>query len=348
VRRYSALILIASVACSDARTDTAQCLVLEELNRFGSADAALSADSVDHSILGDIRGAVRSPAGEVLVLDRFAHHIVGFDRDGTVTRVIRGGRGEGPGEFMLPMHLTATDRGMAVIDYDLRRITEFDWSGDLLRVTRSETPAPWHLILIGDTAWITYSDLGLSTSPIFIRVDLPQESIIAGPSLESEDQAYGLTVGAWRTADATLLVSTARPGVWMEFAAGATLRRGSPLYPEDAPPITEQVAPRQYRVSQSQHTASGLAVIGDSLVVQGVFSLSRPFDWNDPPRRDEGTQAVAVFDRHGRHVATLPLPPSSRTRFMSADRNTGRLFVPVAEPYPQVIEYQLLECLAHG
>jgi len=87
------------------------------------------------------------------VLDRAAYRVVAFDSTGSA-RVVAGRFGEGPGEFDLPMHLAATDGGFSVLDHDLMRITEFDWSGRPVRMTRTTFPeAPSRHVIRNDTAW---------------------------------------------------------------------------------------------------------------------------------------------------------------------------------------------------
>jgi hypothetical protein len=141
-----------------------------------------------------------------------------------------------------------------------------------------------------------------------------------------------------------MLVNTGRPGVWMVYSNGTWLRRGKPRFPEDRPPLTEQTGPQQYRVTPAQHTAAGIATIGDSFVLQGIGSLPRAFDWNNPPRRDEFVSSLGLYLRNGEHLATFRLPPGVSTAFLTSDRETKRFFLPTTEPYPQAIEYALELC----
>lgn len=296
-------------------------------------------------VLGDIRGAVVSPRGELFVLDRYAHQVVVFDTAGTVRRVVRGGGGDGPGEFRLPMHIAQTQGGFSVVDYDLRRLTEFDWVGTLLRTVRLQTPAPWKHVVRGDTAWIAYSHPDSSAGPVFHRVDLVTAEVAAGPRLHPEDQPYGVSVGMALLADGRVLVNTARPGVWMEQHGEHTYRRGVPLYPHDRPPMTEEIGPRLSQVTPAQYTSSGLVVLADSIVLQGILSLARPFDWDDPPERDEYVRSLGVFRRDGSQVATVQLPPGALTQYMAADAARERVLLPFSDPFPHLREYRLAPCV---
>jgi hypothetical protein len=137
------------------------------------------------------------------------------------------------------------------------------------------------------------------------------------------------------------------PAFWGTYEVlcwGCWTRRGTPLFPEDRPPLTEQTAPNQFRVTPAQHTAGGIAAIGDSIVLQGISSLPRPFDWENPPRRDEFVSSLGIYRVDGEHLATLPLPQGVVIAFLDADQKTGRVFLPTREPGPQAIEYGLTEC----
>lgn len=155
---------------------------------------------------------------------------------------------------------------------------------------------------------------------------------------------FGTTIGLAFGADDEILATTARPGVWISSVAGKSFRRGSPLYPADPPPLEEQMGPRQTRVTPGRHTASGLGMIGNSIVLQGFYSYDEPFDWADPPGRDAGIYSLAVYTAEGDHLATLSLPDGVSTAFMKTEPGSGRVFLHSSDPFPQVVQYQLNEC----
>ena len=339
MQHLSFVLLLA--ACAEPSA-IAPCLDLAEVRRYGVMDDSES-DNAAPGVLGDIRGIVPGPNGDVFVLDRSAHRVVAFDSTGAA-RVGAGRSGEGPGEFRLPMHLASTARGFSVLDHDLKRITEFDWSGRLLHVTRLESlPPPWRHIVRNDTAWVAYNQ-NTSGDKLFDVVRLATGEVAAGRGLEPEDMPFGAGLGIAFTSNGELVVNTARPGVWMTQSGDSWTRRGTPRFPDDLPPREEQTGPLQSRVTPAQHTSSGLAVIGDSLILQGTFSYPRPFDWNDPPARDEGVLSLDVYRADGQHVTNLPIPLGAVTNVLTSDPVTGRIFLPVNQPYPQVVEYNLQKC----
>lgn len=76
--------------------------------------------------------------GRIYVTDRVAPFIRVFDTQGRALRGL-GGRGRGPGEFALPIHLgVRSNGGLEVYDMNLRRFTRFDSAGAVVQ-TRAIT-----------------------------------------------------------------------------------------------------------------------------------------------------------------------------------------------------------------
>lgn len=342
---YPVALLLLS-ACSESGS-TFTCLSLEEVRRLGHAElqvAGLDERAVDAGggVLGRIRGSVPGKDGHTYVLDRYSQKVVVFDSSNNVVRVIFGGDGSGPGEFRLPIHLARTDSGVSVLDYDLRRITEFSTDGQMLRIASIDAPNPYRHLVRGDTVWVTHPAESPG-EPAFYRAVLGG-AVQEGPPLSLEDQPFGTAFGAAFGGRGNLYVTTRRPGVWMVLDEGRWLRRGSPLYPNVTPPVVEQVDARNTRVTPSQRVAFEIGVIGDSLVIQATSSLSRPFDWDDPPGRDETVYALEVFSTSGKHVTTLQLPPGVVPSQMYVGRESGRILLQRSDPFPQVVEYRLTPC----
>lgn len=334
-------------ACSEPR-NIAACISLQEIRRLGHADLVATglderAANAGGGVLGNIRGAVPGADGLTYVLDRYSHKIVVFDSSNKVVRVILGGEGSGPGEFRLPIHLTRTVSGVSVLDYDLRRVTEFSPDGQVLRLTTIDAPNPYRHLVRGDTVWVTHPTEEPG-APAFYRVTLGAEDVEEGLPLSLEDQPFGTAVGAALGGSGALYVTTKRPGVWMVLEKGEWLRRGSPLYPDIMPPVVERADARNIRVAPSQRGAFEIGVIGDSLVVQASYSYARPFDWNDPLRPDEISYALDAFSVEGEHLTTLELPPEVVASQMYVGSESGRILLQRLDPFPQVVEYRLTSC----
>jgi hypothetical protein len=147
-------------------------------------------------VLGDVRGVALGPDGLVVVLDRSWQKVVWFRPDGSVQNVSLGGSGEGPGEFGIPIHMIATGRGISVLDYQLRRITHFDWVGNPASTVTVGAGRPFRHLARGDTLWLASGPAGPSSDPmIYLMIGENSGRAVDGPFLEAEDQPFGNGLG---------------------------------------------------------------------------------------------------------------------------------------------------------
>jgi hypothetical protein len=340
--------MVVLAGCAGEPIAQASCLDLAEVNRFGHADVV--PDGLDQravnargGVLGDIRGVAVSPDGSVVVLDRAWQKVVSFGLDGSVERVVFGGEGEGPGEFKLPIDMARTETGVSVLDYELRRVTRFDWSGSLEGVIQVSAPRPFRHLAVGETLWVTPGGGGRSTGPVLYRLSGEGSLLDEGPAANPEDEDFGPGVGMAFAPDGAVLLTTARPGVWLAYDGGAWERRGTPLFPDDTPPVEEQVSERLIQVTPAQYAAVGIGTLGDSLVVQGIQAY--PNDYRESRlARDAVRYLLGVFSAAGGHRSTIDLPVGVDPGYLHVDQETGRLFLQATVPFPQVVEYQLQSC----
>ena len=130
-------------------------IILTEVQTFGAPDDSLESFPAGGPLLAQIAEAVESPDEAVYVLDAGFKKIAVFNKDGSVRRVILGGHGQGPREFLHPTSLTLDPRGrLAVFDYSQNRVTVFDTAGALL--TTITTRRARDILLFNDTIWGAY------------------------------------------------------------------------------------------------------------------------------------------------------------------------------------------------
>jgi len=108
-------------------------------------------------VFGEIASAVPTAGGGVAVLDIYGCDISFFDSSGTFVRSI-GGRGEGPGEFLLPIDFAILDDGrIAVIDLINRRIDILSQSGELLNsLETGYAMLPFKMSAAADSSFMIY------------------------------------------------------------------------------------------------------------------------------------------------------------------------------------------------
>jgi hypothetical protein len=98
---------------------------------------------------------IQAADSSLFVLDRAFQKIAVFRPSGAFDRVILGGRGEGPGEFRLPVAMTMLANGrLAVLDYDLARVNLYDSRAGHEGTLRVDLPAPLRLVAIGGNLWV--------------------------------------------------------------------------------------------------------------------------------------------------------------------------------------------------
>lgn len=317
---------------------------LREIQRYGDeelgpADSSALDRHFGAGILADVVGISVDSAGILSVLDRDWVKIVRFDPSGEFLGLVQWGRGEGPGEFMLPIHLTRGSNGhLSALDYELGRVTWFPEGFEPIVIPLNRRGLFEHLVL-GDTILVTRPHADASTRAFVTIFSAAGDSIGASPLLPEEDRAFGSSLSMTRGPNGTVLVSTQRPGVWMERFGGRWIRRGNPLFPEALPPHEDTVGALEIRVTPSQVSAAGIAATPDGTVVQGYMRYSRPYSWEDPPGRTEVERYLAFFEPDGHHLGSVRLPPGVQSVCLTANPATGNVYLCSTDPFPQVIEY---------
>jgi hypothetical protein len=317
---------------------------LREVQRFGDevlgpADSTALDRHFGAGILADVASIVVDSSGILTVLDRDWVKIVRFGPSGDFLGLVEGGRGEGPGEFMLPIHLTRRSDGhLSALDYELGRVTWFNEGSEPTVIPLNRGGFFEHLVL-GDTILLTRPNSNARRRAFVTIFSTAGDSIGASPLLPEEDRAFGAPRSMTGGPNGTVLVNTKRPGVWMERAGGRWNRRGTPLFPEALPPQEDSVSAREIRVTPSQVSSAGIAATPDGLVVQGFMRFPRPFSWDDPTSREEPEWYLAFFLPDGHHLGSVRLPPGVHSVCLIANPASGSLYLCSTDPFPQVIEY---------
>jgi hypothetical protein len=265
---------------------------------------------------------------------------VAFAPDGTVRRVIAGGEGEGPGEFGGPNDLALDGRGrLAVLDNELGRITLFSRDGGPAG-TMSLPGRRFRLAATGDTLWTTRlveADEAASLGDRWLPDGSPIDTL---PALPAADLGYGGGILLATCPDGRVLVRVDRPGVWFEYDAGRWTRRGAPVYPDAAPPIVERNGPMVSLIP-------GQALAGPVGCLPSGEVLQRYRRFVEPPAPDGDSLPAAeyflgLFARDGTPLARLPLDESRGLGAFEVSPVTGHLFLGLEDPYPVIVEYELV------
>ncbi len=108
-------------------------------------------------VFGEIASALPTPGGGVAVLDLYSCKISFFDSTGLFIRSI-GGKGEGPGEFLLPLDFVILEDGrIAVSDLVNRRIDILSEDGELLNsLETGNAMLPFKMSAVADSSFMIY------------------------------------------------------------------------------------------------------------------------------------------------------------------------------------------------
>ncbi len=108
-------------------------------------------------VFGEIASALPTQNGGVAVLDLYSCKISFFDSNGLFLRAI-GGKGEGPGEFLLPLDFAILDDGrVAVTDLVKRRIEILSEDGELLNsIETGNAILPFSMVAVADSSFMIY------------------------------------------------------------------------------------------------------------------------------------------------------------------------------------------------
>lgn len=108
-------------------------------------------------VFGEIASALPTAGGGVAVLDVYGCDISFFDSSGTFIRSI-GAKGEGPGEFLLPLDFAILEDGrIAVVDLVNRRIDILSEEGELLNsLETSGAMLPFKMSAVADSSFMIY------------------------------------------------------------------------------------------------------------------------------------------------------------------------------------------------
>lgn len=137
-------------------------LTVESVQTYGYADLS-DADTpltplereYAAGVLGNVADVAEGPDSMVYVADRDFQKIVVFSRDGAFDRLILGGYGEGPGEFIRIRSISVSDDGrLAALDEGLNRVSVFGADDELDVTFGVGAITPLQIAFVGDTIFV--------------------------------------------------------------------------------------------------------------------------------------------------------------------------------------------------
>ena len=305
---------------------------LEEVQTFGAP--GLDAQKTRARAGGDILVAIAAIAegrdGALYVLDQSYKKVVVFDPGGKLRRVVLGGHGQGPGEFMFPTAMDLTSDGrLAVFDYGLNRVTFFDSSGTFSHSVVTDRAKD--VVVTDDTIWgsgMPGRDHMVWAYPA--SGGARRWEIVVDRAHRSFDPT-GAVARLGRGAQRELLVADDRPGIWYTRTGGAFTRRGLELFPGARFAMLDGIA------------VPPASTIGIGTLEGGRIAIAYVKHTFPGTRQGRPTHAyfIGMFNAQGEVVGEIPLG-GKRVAVFATSRDGRFVYLPRSEPYPQVVKYRVV------
>lgn len=333
------LVLVAFTGCdrSSVRPELPEPSIrfaLEPVETYGSP----ALDSVSKGELGRINAVAVAPDSTLFVLDSDFKRISVFNASGEFRGTIQGGFGEGPGEFSLPIFLDLSDEGdLLVYDYRLGRVSRFETTGAFLS-SFIVTERAKEFRGIGSDVWFTHlpardsllwiSDYSGKTKRHLIPVTEADLNYLPNGIAPMLARSFG---------GSKVLVAATRPGIWYEVSpeTGAIVSRGQAMYPDFHYIIENSVAYNPGEIL-------GIGQLSDGRIV----TPRSAFDLSISPVELLGMY-LDVFEPEGAYLGSAKIPADWLYAFTVAPDGKS-LFLGLAEPYPHVGQYRLVESNAES
>ena len=218
-------------------------LSVEVVQTYGAADlsagSAITSLDTAHAadVLSNIADVAEGPDSTVYVADRDYQKVVVFQRDGTYDRVIVGGYGEGPGEFVRIRSISVSPDGrLAVLDEGNNRVSIFGPDDELDTTFDVGSVRPLQIAFAGDTILLMHWH-GSADDRAIIAFSTDGDSLGSLIDLSARDVHFAefgsAGVLAQGTATGTTLYAPAMPGQWTVLGQDGTAEHhGREMFPE--------------------------------------------------------------------------------------------------------------------
>lgn len=272
------------------------------------------------------------PDGRVYVLDADYQKIVVFNRDGSFRRVIVGGFGRAPGEFVRPRDIAlSNDSRIHVVDQDLRRLTSFDTAGKVIQTRSLAGIEPISMVTEGNRIFVVRWFIEQQPAVFVYDVDgTLVDSMVRATLEDGKRSRYGELGVVGRSSAGNVVYGYPTPGEWIAPSSernrsGRQLIRAEPGLLNGARFVTAGTAGIG-RVNGGRHLIY-FRVFDEKAANTGVKRTSH---------------FLSVVDSVGREIGRVDLREERNGAFRLG-RNGNDVLIAVFKPYAQIVRYRLSE-----
>ncbi len=286
-------------------------------------------DNFIFSTIGDI---AIDRNGCIYVLDVFNYRVQKFSRDGRFQLSIGKGKGEGPGEFILPRSIAVdSQKRLYITDARQFRITVFDSTGGVVATMRTSS-MPYHIVVgkegqIFLTSFLNFEGERVSKYSLFSK-----QQVLSFCKPRKECQWIA------EAGDGENIALNSEGNVYVAFyypydirifsSEGKLLNRFARQAKFFKPPKRDENG-----VMSPSCGVWAMSLLPDNKLITIVFNQEqKKFDFY-----------FDVFDSDGNWLLTVPAKEYGFTwpRIISSDYE-GNLYLDHSEPYPHLIKYKVI------
>lgn len=332
-------LFLALAGCAEDRPVSTKGPRLTEVARYGWAELADSNRPLTAlertsgaGVLGLPQDVEEGPLGEVLILDGAFHKIAVFGPGGDFRRLILGGTGEGPGEFLRPRSLSLDGDGrLWIYDQMNGRVTRFDGGEPV-----GQFPVPRGAIVSVVAAGGVLFGNRVSRSAVDVVIMDTLGRLVtthAEPhSTEAEPAISRLAALGVSAAGDRALVGYHPAGMWSYLTEDIGVApRGQPALPPSPPVEYVSAGGVHGRIDLAEPWQIGQLPTGEVLLLYGHR--------NEEDVLAMPTFTIITFDSAGALLGEVPTAATFGT--FAVSRSGPYVYLYEATPHPQIVKYRI-------
>lgn len=214
-------------------------LIVESVQTYGYAsisDASAELTALEREyeagVLGSVADVAEGPDSMVYIADRDFQKIAVFSRNGAFDRLILGGYGEGPGEFIRLRSISVSRDGrLAALDEGLNRISIFAPDDELETTFGVGAITPLQIAFVGDTILVLdWFKTGEPAIHMFSAQGDSLGTLVDASTRAAHFSEFG-SPGALAQGAGTALYASPMPGEWRTIRGRAVEQHGQEIFP---------------------------------------------------------------------------------------------------------------------
>lgn len=294
-------------------------------------------------MLGAVAAIAEGPGESLYVLDANFLKIVVFKGDGTLLRVIPGGYGRGPGEFIRPRDIVLSNDGrIFVLESEQPKIEEFDTTGAYIKSIPIDVGLPLALAYSHERFYVSrLYRANQAAILVFDEGGTRIDSLLPATKQSGELSIFGSPGILNGEPDGQLTFASPLLGKWTNIRGDEQATHGTELFPGMEGRFITVGGNSQVRVVPAAPLAVGALPDGGILLIYQQHDMEA--------RNSAGRNSAAVrANRETVHYLARFAPTGERVDIVEIETGRASLaisgtgtsfYLSVTEPFPQVVRF---------